>query len=95
MLEHVSQSRGDGLGYDVVSFEADGRERFIEVKTTTFGPMTPFFASAKEVAVSDALATFQLYGVFRFRTDARIFCLAGPLRESCFLEATQFRASLS
>ena len=71
-IEHVSQSRGDGLGYDVVSFEADGRERFIEVKTTTFGPMTPFFASAKEVAVSDALATFQLYRVFRFRTDARI-----------------------
>ncbi len=32
-IEHVSHTRGDGLGYDVLSFESTGRERLIEVKT--------------------------------------------------------------
>jgi len=36
-VDHVSKSKGDGLGYDVLSFDADGKERFIEVKTTAFG----------------------------------------------------------
>jgi len=30
-VDHVSQSNGDGLGFDVLSYEADGKERFIEV----------------------------------------------------------------
>lgn len=51
-VEHVSQTKGDGLGYDVLSFEASGRERFIEVKTTAFGKETPFFISRGEVAFS-------------------------------------------
>ena len=93
-IEHVSETKGDGLGYDIASFEADGRERFIEVKTTAFGSMTPFFASAKEVAVSEALPTFQLYRIFRFREAPRIYALAGSLRQSCVLEPVQFRASL-
>lgn len=93
-VEHVSATRGDGLGYDIVSFEDDGRERFIEVKTTAFGAMTPFFASAKEVAVSDSLPTFQLYRVFKFRKQPKIFTLAGSLRHTCILDPVEFRASL-
>lgn len=93
-VEHVSATKGDGLGYDIVSFETDGRQRFIEVKTTAFGSMTPFFASAKEVVVSELLLTFQLYRVFKFRDAPKIFTLAGPLRLSCVLEPVHFRASL-
>lgn len=52
-LEHVSQTRGDSFGYDILSFERDGRERYIEVKTTTFGQMTPFYASRGEVTMSE------------------------------------------
>ena len=36
-IEYVAKTKGDGLGYDVLSFDPSGRERFIEVKTTTFG----------------------------------------------------------
>jgi hypothetical protein len=93
-LEHVSVTKGDGLGFDIASFEADGRERFIEVKTTSFGSMTPFFATDKEVAVSESLAGFHLYRVFKFREAPRIFRLAGSLRQSCSLTPTQFRVSL-
>ncbi len=45
-IEHVSASRGDHLGYDIHSFEEDGRDRLIEVKTTRFGALTPFFSLA-------------------------------------------------
>lgn len=94
-IEHVSRTQGDGLGYDILSFETDGRERLIEVKTTSFGAMTPFFASKREVAVSDERAqNFSLYRVFKFREAPKIFILAGSLRESCDLDPTQFRASL-
>jgi len=41
-IEHTSKVRGDGAGYDVLSFEEDGRERFIEVKTTAYAKETPF-----------------------------------------------------
>lgn len=49
-VDHASVSQGDGLGYDVLSFEEDGRERLIEVKTTAFGELTPFFVSRNELA---------------------------------------------
>jgi uncharacterized protein DUF3883 len=94
-IEHVSRSQGDGLGYDILSFETDGRERLIEVKTTSFGAMTPFFASKREVAVSEERAqNFNLYRVFKFSEAPKIFILQGSLRDSCDLDAVQFRASL-
>ncbi len=94
-IEHVSKTRGDGLGYDILSFDTDGRERLIEVKTTGFGAMTPFYASKREVAISAERApSFSLYRVFRFRNQPRIFTLPGSLRESCILDPVQFRASL-
>ncbi len=93
-IEHVSVVRGDSLGYDIASFDVDGRERFIEVKTTAFGGMTPFFASAKEVRVSESLPSFHLYRVFKFREEPKIFTLSGSLKESCILDPVQFRASI-
>jgi hypothetical protein len=94
-VEHVAATQGDGLGYDIRSFEVDGRERLIEVKTTAFGAMTPFFASANEVAKSEVLATFHLYRVFKFRQAPRIFVLPGSLKQSCTLDPVQFRASVA
>jgi hypothetical protein len=52
-IEHTSKVRGDYEGYDVLSFEANGAERLIEVKTTKYGKETPFFVSRNEVAVSE------------------------------------------
>lgn len=48
-VEHVSVTRGDGLGYDILSYSPSGDERFIEVKTTPFEPTRPFFLSPKEL----------------------------------------------
>jgi len=44
-IEHIALTEGDGIGYDIRSFERDGSDRFIEVKTTAYGKQTPFFVS--------------------------------------------------
>jgi len=95
-IEHVSRTRGDGLGYDIHSFDESGRDRLIEVKTTGFGAMTPFFASSREVAVSEERSSdFKLYRLFKFRDTPKLYILSGSLRENCVLDPTQFRASLA
>jgi hypothetical protein len=92
-IQHVSRTLGDHLGYDIVSFEADGRERLIEVKTTRFGAMTPFFASRNEVNVSAKReAQYQLYRLFSFHSQPRLFSLSGSLRNSCRLEPANYSA---
>jgi hypothetical protein len=94
-LEHVSVIRGDGAGYDIMSFETDGRERLIEVKTTRFGAMTPFFATRNEVDVSESRAAlYHVYRVFKFEEAPKLFVLSGSLRQVVRLEPVSYRASL-
>jgi hypothetical protein len=92
-VQLVSESLGDHLGYDVLSFERDGRERLIEVKTTQFGAWTPFFASRNEVNVSENRAEqYQLYRVFSFSSQPRLFALPGSLRKTCSLDPYTYSA---
>jgi hypothetical protein len=94
-VEHVARTQGDGLGYDILSFESNGRERLIEVKTTRYGDMTPFFATRNEVEVSERqAASYRLYRVFKFEKKPRLFILPGALRQSVILEPVTYRASL-
>jgi hypothetical protein len=95
-IEHVSKLRGDGLGYDVLSFDADGRERLIEVKTTSFGCDAPFFVSRGELALSKtAVDQFHLYRLFKFRKEPKLFDLLGPLDRHCQLDPVTYKASFS
>lgn len=95
-VDHVAKTQGDGLGYDILSFEADGAERLIEVKTTRFGPNTPFFASRNEVAVSEQRAAdYHVYRLFSFRTEPRMFQLHGSMRTTCDLDPVQFAATVA
>ena len=90
-VEHVSHTKGDGLGYDVLSFDASGKERFIEVKTTSFGKETPFFISRNEVEFSRANdAHFHPYRRFEFRKSPRLFGLAGPVERDCLLNPISY-----
>jgi len=95
-VERVSETRGDGLGFDVLSFETSGRERWIEVKTTAYGASTPFYVSRNELAVSrDANGLFHLYRAFNFRRQPRLFAKPGPLDQSFSLEPIQFVATVT
>lgn len=92
-IEHVAVSKGDHLGFDIRSFEESGKERLIEVKTTQFGPMTPFFATRNEVNVSIELSNhYQLYRVFSFQKAAKLFTLEGAIGSHCELTPTVFSA---
>lgn len=94
-IEHVSQSKGDGLGYDILSFETSGKERFIEVKTTAFAKETPFYASRNEVSFSsDFQSQFQLYRLFEFRRSPKLFSLKGSISDHCHMDAANFLCRL-
>ncbi|OOG40808.1 DUF3883 domain-containing protein [Rhodanobacter sp. C05] len=92
-VEHVAASRGDGLGYDILSFESNGRERLIEVKTTAFGELTPFYVSRNEIARSNADAEkYRLYRLFDFREKPRVFQLSGSIEAHCKLDPVTYLA---
>lgn len=92
-VEHVSKTKGDGLGYDIESYEVGGKQRLIEVKTTASGPYTPFYVSAHELQCSSQCSDqYYLYRVYQIRAIPRIFSLQGALSQSCIMTPTQYRA---
>lgn len=90
----VAKLDGDGAGYDILSFDPTGRERFLEVKTTGGHQTTPFFLSENERLLSeerpDAFRLVRLYG---FGREPRAFELAPPLTESVLLRPANYRAA--
>ncbi len=94
-IEHVSSAMGDGLGFDILSFDADGRERFIEVKTTAYDAETPFFISPNEIEFStEQPDKFHLYRLFSFRKKPRMFTVPGAVTAHFLLDPVSFRATL-
>ena len=95
-VEHIANTRGDGLGFDILSFETSGKDRLIEVKTTSFGKETPFFITKYEVDFSRSQSDiFHLYRVFDFRKEPRIFSLKGAVEKNCHLDPTTYQATFS
>lgn len=93
-VEHVSVEKGDGAGFDIRSFNLDGSDRFIEVKTTRFRKEAPFFVTANELEFSYSHAdAYVLYRVYQFVKSPRLFHLPGRLSDHCRLNPTEFRAS--
>ena len=84
---------GDGYGYDVASFEPDGRERLIEVKTTNGWERTPFHISRNELAVADARRDdWHLVRIWNFAREPKAFAIRPPLEAHVELTATSFLA---
>lgn len=63
--ELVSKTKGDGLGYDVLSYNDDGSKRYIEVKSTNSSERTTFYITATELAAckkyGEAYYIYRLY----------------------------------
>jgi hypothetical protein len=87
---------GDGLGYDVLSFDdASGDVRLVEVKTTGLPKAFPFYVTATEVRCSEDVSDrFLLYRVFDFASEPQPFVLPGSLRSTCRLDPVQYRAAV-
>lgn len=92
-IRWVSESIGDGLGYDIESFDGSGNRLFIEVKTTNAGATVPFFISPHELAVAEHKnAAYRLYRVFNFCHEPRIFVIEGPLSKKLRLQTHLYSA---
>ena len=92
-VEQVSRTRGDHMGYDIRSYEASGRDRFIEVKTTRYGKHTPFYISDGELRFSEEKAeSYHLYRLFGFRKDPLLFTLPGDVARRVQLQPVSYRA---
>ena len=90
----VSVEDGDGAGYDVLSFDAAGRERLLEVKTTNGSARTPFFLSRNERDLAvERPADWRIYRVHLFAKEPRIFSIAPPLENAVNLRPEIWRAS--
>ncbi|MBE7681484.1 DUF3883 domain-containing protein [Paenibacillus sp. P13VS] len=91
-ISWVSMELGDGEGYDIKSYNADGSERYIEVKTTNYGKCTQFYFTINELLFSENnRENYFLYRVFDFSKRKRLFILQGSLSSICSNTPTHFR----
>ncbi len=87
---------GDGAGFDISSFEPDGRSRLLEVKTTNGWERTPFHITRNELAVAEAnRETWHLVRLWNFARQAKAYSIRPPLDSHISLTPTSFLASLS
>ena len=89
--------RDSGAGFDIRSFDLDGKEKLIEVKTTSGSRSSAFFISANEVRAS-ALnpESYCIYRVFGLRAEveqAHFYVLKGDVAQVCDLSASTYLAS--
>lgn len=89
----VAAEDGDGAGYDICSFDLDGHERLIEVKTTNGAARTPFFLSRNESELAaERPADWRIYRVHLFARQPRIFTISPPLESAVYLRPETWRA---
>jgi hypothetical protein len=95
-IRWISEEDGDGAGYDILSFDENGKERFLEVKTTVGSDITPFYITRNELSFSSERPdAFRLCRVFDFSTRPRMFELSPPLEDFVHLSPLSFEASFS
>ena len=72
-IERISETEGDQAGFDILSFDETGKDRYIEVKTTKYGKQTPFFISSNELDFSKQNSeNYHLYRLFHFRKEPKL-----------------------
>ena len=94
-IRWTSKVDGDGAGYDIRSFEPDGKDRLIEVKTTNGWERTPFHISRNEIAVAEENRDhWCLVRLWDFARQPKAFEIRPPLDDHIVLTPTSFLASL-
>lgn len=85
----------DGKGYDVLSFNEFGNEKFIEVKTTTGNEYSPFFLSENEIDFLRLhLNRYCIYRVYNYDEEnnfAEFYELNGDIERQLLMKPTQYR----
>tara|TARA_R110001583_G_scaffold114863_1_gene265274 strand:- start:3701 stop:4528 length:828 start_codon:yes stop_codon:yes gene_type:complete len=96
-VEHSSVVQGDGLGYDVLSYDANGNVKYIEVKTTRGDINRAFFISDNELEYSKTYPNnYFLYRVFDFNSNknkAEYYELTGDISIKLNLKTSVYLAT--
>lgn len=91
-VEWVAKEKGDGMGFDILSKNNNGTDRFIEVKTTKLSKETPIYLSRNELSFASLKAKdFYLYRVFNFSEDPQLFIKQGNYESFCTLQAQNYK----
>src|SRR5690242_13131571 len=77
-IEWISKELGDGTGYDILTKNKNGTDRFIKVKTTKLAKETPIFLTKNEISFANLMTNnFYLYRVFNFDSHPQFFMKSG------------------
>lgn len=89
----VSDQDGDHFGYDIQSFDLDGRHSLLEVKNTNGHARTRFLLSRNqcEVAAKNP-ETYRIRRVYHFRNGAEMFDIKPPLDVGLWLTPDKYVA---
>jgi hypothetical protein len=91
-VEWVAHTQGDGLGFDILSRNPNGTDRYIEVKSTKLTKESPIFFSRNEYDFSNQnKQNYFLYRVFNLKTDPKLFILNGSFENFCRYEAVKYK----
>lgn len=95
-IQHVSVEIGDGLGFDILSYDLFGNEKKIEVKTTRSNISRPFYLTRNELEVSSKNPeNYYLYRLFDFDSNlnkGKYYVIIGDLANSLRLDAMVYIA---
>ncbi len=92
---HVSKDWGDGAGYDIRSYDVDGAEVYIEVKTTLKDINAGFIITYNELRVAQKNRTkYWIYRIFEFDPNSKsgsVFYLSVDQLEKMRLIPLQYK----
>lgn len=85
----------DGKGYDVLSFDNFGNEKYIEVKTTTGKNLNPFYLSENEVAfMRTNINSYSIYRVYNYdeeNNSGEFFEIKGDVENKILMKPIQYK----
>ncbi|GAP76979.1 hypothetical protein W04_3558 [Pseudoalteromonas sp. SW0106-04] len=94
-VEYVAET-DPAAGYDIKSFDVDGKEKFIEVKTTKGPKETPYYISSNEVEVSkahqDSYWVYRVHSINNKACEAGVFKLQGAVGDHSELTPESYKA---
>ena len=85
-VKHAAKDKGDGLGYDILSYSIDGKEKLIEVKTTKDRFNSTFYVTRNELEKSKLADNYFVYRVYNFddkQNTGKLIKIKGDLTSIC------------
>jgi len=96
-VSHHSVILGDGLGYDILSYDISGNKKFIEVKTTKGNKNTTFYITPTELRRSVIEENYFLYRVYNYKAvnnSGDFYFIKGPLDKNFSLIPNEYKVKI-